>query len=79
MRGTRQNADLCLQAPTGCCTVRKQVGAIKLLLKSLKHSLILRFASIRSQSASSCLEWMMVCPRLHQPAAVTGLQMVYQM
>ena len=33
---------------------------------------------MRSHLVSSCLEWMMVCLRLHQSAAVTGLQMVYQ-
>lgn len=36
MRGTRQCADLCLQAPAGCCTIRKQVSAIKHRLNVLK-------------------------------------------
>lgn len=55
MRSTRQSADLCLRAPTGCCRIRKQVGAILKLFKCWKSSLVLRVASIRSQLASSCL------------------------
>ena len=38
------SADLCLQAPTGCCTIRKQIGAIRQLLKCSNYSLVLRFA-----------------------------------
>ena len=55
MRGTRQSADLCLRAATGCCRIRKQVGAILKVFKCWKSSLVLRFASIRSHLASSCL------------------------